>query len=254
MNREAKSYLFRSLGFFLVLEAMLAAAIFWWPSFVENVATLKKLAAPMPMLQDMVNQLEEGGVAAYVVGQHYFKGCNTLGTAAAVLFAMGAVAGEVHRGTLELWLSRPVSRWRLLSERYFGGLAAVVVPVFATSLTVPLLLAQVDESMGLSGLMMCSLHMSLFLGAIYSVTFLLSAMGSQPTRIAFVMLFFNIFEFATYMVKEITEYSMYRLADIEVFMKIVLQGKLNWTFMTIMFGICVGCFLGAQAAFQRRVP
>ncbi|MEO2237246.1 MAG: ABC transporter permease subunit [Candidatus Poseidoniia archaeon] len=254
MNREAKSYLFRSVGFFIVLEAMLVAAILFWPSFVENIASLKKLAAPMPMLGKMVSQLEEGGVAAYVVGQHYFKGCNTLGTAAAVLFAMGAVAGEVHRGTLELWLSRPVSRWRLLSERYFGGLAAVLVPLFISSATVPMLLQTVDESMGMGALMLCSVHMSLFLGAIYSVTFLLSAMGSQPTRIAFVMLFFNIFEFATYMVKDITHYSMYRLAYIEVLMKIVLFDKLNWTFLGVMLTICVGCFLGAQAAFHRRVP
>jgi ABC-type transport system involved in multi-copper enzyme maturation permease subunit len=60
-------------------------------------------------------------VFAYVTGQHFFKGCNTLGTAAAVLLAVGAVAGEAHRGTLEIWLARPLSRRRILSERWVQG-------------------------------------------------------------------------------------------------------------------------------------
>jgi len=42
-------------------------------------------------------------VIGYISGQHFFKGCNTLGTAAAVLFAVGAVAGDVCGRIRSVW-------------------------------------------------------------------------------------------------------------------------------------------------------
>lgn len=254
MGREFKSILWRSTGFFLVLEMMIAAAIIWWPSFAENMTTIRNLASPIPMLRDMVDTLEEGGISAYVTGQHYFKGCNTLGAAAAVLFAVGAVAGEVHRGTLEIWLARPVSRTRLLTERYLFGLAAVSLPVFLSSATIPLLLEQVDESMAFADLMLCSLHASLFLGGIYSLTFLCSTLGSQPTRIAMAVLFLAIFQFAIYMVKTVTHYSLFRLVDIETFVEITSTGEVNPSILVPLALFNLACYGTSLWAFHRRVP
>ena len=101
----------------------------------------------MPFLKgkNLVGLLEVTGVEGYVIAQHFFKGCMVLGIPAAVLFSMGAVAGEVHRGSLEIWLARPLSRNRILVERWVQGALAVVIPVFATSLTIPWLLSFVDE-------------------------------------------------------------------------------------------------------------
>lgn len=254
MGREIRSYLLRSAGFFVVLEVMLAAAIVWWPSFAENIGSIKNLASPLPMLRDMVDSLEQGGINAYVIGQHYFKGCNTLGATSAVLFAMGAVAGEAHRGTLELWIARPVSRARLLTERFVLGWLATALPVFASSATVPWLLQRVDETMAWNDLLLCSLHQSLFLGCIYTVTFVLSCASSQPIRIAFVMLFLSIFQFAIYMVKTITDWSLFRLVDIEVFTRITLRDGLLTGPTAAFVAVHVLGYLLALRLFARRVP
>ncbi|WP_419190288.1 ABC transporter permease subunit [Saltatorellus ferox] len=242
------------LGFLLVLEMMLAAAIYWWPSFAENIGKYKVIASPIPMLKQLVDQVDRGGVAGYVVGQHFFKGCATLGTAAAILFASGAVAGEAHRGTMELWLARPVSRLRLLTERYVLGLLAVIVPVFASSYTIPALLTRVDQTMQWSDLTRCSIHMAAFLGVVYSIAFLWSSLGSEPLRISFVMLFASILTFAIYMVETITNYSLYRIVDIEVFMEIVMRNRLDWRFVGPMLAISAVLYLLSLRAFQRRVP
>ena len=100
LSRDARNYLLFGTMLFVVLEALLAVAIIWWPSFSENTGALKRLAAPLPMLADQLNLIDMIGVPAYVVAQHFFKGCNTLGAAAAVLLAMNAVAGEAQRGIL----------------------------------------------------------------------------------------------------------------------------------------------------------
>ena len=254
MGREIRSYLGRSLALFVVLELMLVAAILWWPQFAANVDSIKNMATPIPVLAGMVDQLKEGGVSAYVIGQHFFKACNTLGAAAAVLLAMGAVAGEAHRGTLELWLSRPVSRSRLLGERYLLGWLGIALPILLSSLSVPALLSMHGESMPWNDLLRCALYESVFLGALYSLTFLLSALGDQPTKIAFTMLFFSIFEFALYMVKTVTHWSLFRLADVETFMKITLTDSLPAPGLSALLLTHLLAYLGASWAFARRVP
>ncbi len=254
-SREVRGHIAIAVLLFVVLEALLAAAVIWWPTFRENADALQALAGPIPKLADDLRLMlqERAGVSAYVVGQHFFKGCNTLGSAAAVLIAMGAVAGEAHRGTLELWLSRPVPRWRLYTERYVRGQLAMWIPVLLSTATTNVLLERVDDSMDLGSLMVCAVHECTFLGAIYSVTFMISAMGSQPLRIAFGVLFFTIFQFAIYMVKTISEYSMYRLVDIETYVTMLRYGlEPGPTTILVIANVLPFCI--GLAVFQRRVP
>ncbi|GEM_PF-569465 len=254
LSRDARNYLVYGIALFVVLEALLAAAIFWWPSFEENTGALKLLAAPIPMLAEQLNLIDAVGVPAYVVAQHFFKGCNTLGATAAVLLAMHAVAGEAQRGTMELWLSRPISRRRLFTERYLGGLAAVVLPVFLTTFTIPMLLGLVDETMGLGNLTLCALHQSLFLAALYSATMWLSAMGSQPLKIGFAMLFLCIAEFAMYMVATLTDYSVFRWVDISSYAEILSAQSLNGPRTATLVAVNVLAYVGGVRALERRVP
>ena len=253
MGRELRGYLRLAALLFVVLETLLVLAIVWWPNFQESIPSLKKLAK-LPVLAQQVDLIEMFGVGAYVVGQHYFKACNTAGAAAAVLFAMNAVAGEAHRGTLEIWLARPVTRTRLYTERYLLGQLAIFVPVLLTSLTVPRLLHVVDEDMAYGPLVLCSVQQSLFLGGIYSLAFLLSAVTSQPLRIALWLLFGAIFEFAIYMVKTITHYSIFRLVDIEAFVAILNRNALDPAVTAGLVGVNVVAYAVGLAAFRRRVP
>jgi len=213
MGTGTRSLVLRSLALAVVLEMLLVPAVLFWPSFRDNIDSLRGLM-PFKVARDMLEQFGQAGAAGYICGQQFFKACNTLGTAAAVLFAAGAVAGEAHRGTLELWLSRPISRRRLLLERWAGGALALVVPVFLTSATIPWLVTLVDEEIGLQAMLLCAAHQSALLLAFYSATFFCSTVGSNPLGIGFAMLLFTIFEFAIYLIEKVTHFSLFRLADI----------------------------------------
>lgn len=254
MFKGTRGYITYGLGFFVVLEIMLVAAVYWWPTFEENLPSIKAIAAPIQMLSDLVDQVDQFGVSGYIVGQHFFKGCSALGTAAAVLFAANSVAGEAHRGTMEIWLARPVSRTRLMTERWLGGLLVVVAPVFLTSATVPALLGMFDKTMDMSDLMRCSLHMGGFLAAIYSVSFLWSCLSSEPMRISFVMLFLSVMVFALYLVEGVTHYSLYRLVEIKVFMRIITKDAMDWPLLAPMLACTVLAYGLSLRAFRRRVP
>ena len=253
MGRQRQLILY-SLCELVILELMLVAAILYWPNFEENVDKLRALAAPIPSLATVIDDIEDAGVLGYIAGQHFFKGCNTLGTAAAVLFAVGAVAGEAHRGTLEMLLARPYSRLRILSERYVAGLAALVVPIFLSTATIPMLAERIGEVELLRPYLLGAVHESIFLAAIYSLTFFLSTVGSHPTRIAILVLFVTTLEFAIYMIKVVTHASLYRLADIEVFVRIADRGALDARVWVPLVGVSGLLFGASVVAFRRRLP
>lgn len=253
ISRERRFVLWVTLGYFLLLELMLVAAIWFWPNFRDNVPALRMLA-PLPMMKEMLDSVESLGVGPYVFIQHTFKGCVVFGTIAAVLFAVGAVAGEVHRGTFELWLARPVSRRRLLLERYLAGALGSVIPIFLTSATVPWLLEHVDETMDQKVLFLSSVHASLVLLTFYSVTFFCSTIGRAPVKIGMLVLFALGFEFAIYVVKTATQYSVYRLAHIDHLIAIQETGSLDWSLCGWMAAFSLLCLIASDVAFARRVP
>lgn len=250
---ELRGALWRGLFLTLVLELMLVPAVLYWPQFEVNVGKLKSMT-PLPVLKQLVGTLESGGVFAYVAGQHFFKGCNVLGAVAAVLFAMNAVAGEAHRGTLEIWLARPLSRARLLSERWLQGALALCLPVILTTLTIPPLLARIDIDARLAPYLWAALHQCLFLLCIYCATFLWSCAGRRPLLIAMGMLFLTILQFAIYLIEHVTHWSVIRLADIEVLMRIKARQGLEPRLALPLAGFSALCFALSHAAFRRRVP
>lgn len=253
MSRSVKHYVLAGTGFFLLLEAMLVAAILYWPNFRDNVNAVKALA-PTALLRELVDGMSKEGVLAYVNAQHFFKGCNTMGVAASVLFAMNVVAGEAHRGTLELVLARPISRNRILLEKWVSGSLAVLIPVFLTTLTIPWLLGFVDASAPIGILLLCAIHQSLFLTLIYSIAFFWSCVSSKPINIAFSMLFITTFEFAIYLVKDLTHWSIFRLVDIDDYSKIVHTASLPMGYTVSMSVAILALIAASLFAFKKRTP
>jgi len=255
MNRASGLWIF-SLAYFVILEVMLVGAVLFWPSFSTNLPAIQLMASAYSVVSDLVAAIDDKGARAYVIGQHFFKGCSTLGTAAAVLFAAPAVAGEAHRGTLELWLARPFSRTRLLFERYAAGAVALIVPVFLTTLTIPSLCAYVGEAQPqpYGPWLLAAVHQALFLLAIYSTTFLVSSVGSHPTKIALAMLFLTTFEFSIYMIKVVTHWSLFRLCDLRKLLDVVERGALDVRVVGPLCAWSVFCIVAARTALLRRSP
>ncbi len=247
-----RATLWRGLAFLIVLELLLVPAILYWPNFRDNAGAVIKLAPES--FRPLVDSFVQGGIESYVCGQHYFKACNTLGMAAAILFGMGAAAGEVDRGTFEIWLARPITRRRLLLERWIAGALAVSIPVYLSAATIPALLARVDETMSQYDLFLCSTLQSLLLVVVFSITFLWSTLARRPATIAFGMFFVVIAEFALYLIKEVTHFSLFRLADFAVFSRICTRGELPMTTSIGLSVTALATLVAALTVFERRTP
>jgi ABC-2 type transport system permease protein len=253
MGSELRTWRWWTLAYFVLLEALLAAAILFWPKFESNLETLRGMA-PLQVLRDMTDMIDRAGVSAYVNGQHFFKGCNLLGCVVATLFTVGAVAGEAQRGTLEIWLARPLSRRRILSERFVAGALALVVPVFLTTLTIPWLLGYVGEELELGRLLLCAAHQALFLLAVYAASFLFSCLSARPMTVLFTVLGIVGTEFSLYMIQVVTHASLFRLSDMEVYGRIYASGRLEARLVLPLLAWSAGCYALSLLAFARRTP
>lgn len=253
MRRELRQMLVRALAAFFVLEVLLVPAVLFWPKFEENMPMLRAMA-PLKVLQDQLGHIEQTGVVGYVIAQHFFKACSTLGALMAVLFAAGAVAGESLRGTFEIWLARPVSRKRLLLERWGLGVLALALPVFVSTLTVPWLVDRIGEHVELGPLLWCALHQTVFLLTIYSVTFLASTLGRNPWPIATATLLFTTVEFALYMVETATKWSLFRWSDVKRYLWTYENARLDWHLCGPLLLFSAVCLALSLRIFERRGP
>jgi ABC-type transport system involved in multi-copper enzyme maturation permease subunit len=236
MWQELRSRLWLGLAYFIALEVLLVGALLYWPQFSENLDKLKSLI-PLPVLQEMAEQIEASGFPAYMAAQHFFKGCNSIGGLAAVLFAMFAVALEVQRGTLEIWLARPLSRRRLFWERWLAGAFWLVLPIYASTLTVPFIAGYIDERVAVYPLLLSATHQALFLLSIYAPTFLLSCWWANPLAIGFTMLLLALFQMSLYMIENLTHASYFRLADVPTFVDIYDSEQLPLATLAVLLSV-----------------
>ncbi len=255
MPRLWYSAFWGAFGYGLILFVMLVPAVAFYPQFAQNIGSLRALA-PLQVLRDVVDQLEGGGLWAYLAAQQFFKAANTVGVAAAVLFAVMGPSLEAQRGTLEILLARPLSRTRILLERYLAGALAVTVPVFITTWTLPAQLAYfgIEEHLPFELLTLASAHQSLLLLAIYSLTFALSAAGRHPIPIAFTVLFLTTLQFGIYMVQNWTHWSIFRLTDVPAFMDIEHDLALDPNRTLPLVAVSALFLALAWWLFRRRLP
>lgn len=261
-----RSALFRGAFWSLILVAHLALVTYFYPVFIEQQGSLLKFARQMGGVFNSLADVTTKSDWAFFSSQQLSKLGNVLGVAMATLFAVGAVAGEASRGTLEVVLARPRSRAHILVERYLAGALALMVPLWVTTpMVMPIaeqmgVVAELKEKfdsdfhLPLELLLRGAFHESAFLLCIYSVTFLLSCFASRVEWVVIGVLGASLVLGSLYLVPVTTDYSPFRYADPILFLEFESQPGLPWKVTGTMLGFSAGCFALAILAFRRRLP
>jgi ABC-type transport system involved in multi-copper enzyme maturation permease subunit len=251
-----RSALARGLGFAAILTAHLALIIGLYPKFLEQQSAIMKLAdafgGVLQQLTDLAAEKEWG----YMATQQYFKFADTVGSFVAVLFAAGAVAGEAQRRTLEIWIARPVPRWRLLFERWLSGALAVALPVILSSSLGPLLGAAlgVEVETSLRVWLLAGVHGSSFLLVLYGLAFLVSTRAGDVVRPVLILVLASSAAYAIYFVPVLTSWSPYNLVDPKAFLDIERRGGLDLVTCGGLWAASAALLAASFASFARRLP
>jgi len=253
MRHELRARWWVGLAHFVVLQVLLVPAILMWPRFAERVGALRGFL-PIQKIDDLLTAIEREGEVPYVLVQHFVKGCNLVGSLVAVFLAMTVVAAEAHRGTLELWLARPLSRTRLLAQRWLTGALLLIVPLFLSTATIPRLCDLVYADLQYGPLFVCAMHQALFLLFVFSVTFFFSCLSSNAWMVGLIMALAVILNFALYVVEGLTDWSLMRWSDLTVYQALYDHGRFDPWIVGALLGITLAAWFGSLYAFARRVP
>lgn len=249
-----------ALVYTAILELQLLLAVLLWPNLRHEAARSIADIMPADFLRRMMIQISDpdAGYRAYMATQMFFKGVNIVGLAAAVLFATGIVARERENGTLEFLLARPVSRSRILAEKFAVVVAAVLVPVFLTSWSAVPLSWLVEEELSLRNVTLGALHNALFCLVFLAWTCAFSVRARTQLHVAFVIGAIVLVQVGIFFIQEIRVVSIFRFSDFDVYGPIMagnrtllglMAGQGVWMLLLAAVGYVV-----ADRLFQRATP
>ncbi|PIE25590.1 MAG: hypothetical protein CSA62_00860 [Planctomycetota bacterium] len=257
--REVRGMCFVYLG---ILELLILSFILTWPitrEMVSKPGILKALLGRLPepsfkeALQALGQSSESSAYAAYLAAQYYMNNCNVVGIACAVLMGTGAISRERESGTLEFLLSRPVSRASVLWNKYWVIAAAIVVPIFLSSLSIfPLSLWLVDMKVPIDRLLLASAHSSIFVLSFLSMTIWFSALFKAQVHVAFAIGGVIVVQASTFFIKGVRDFSIFQFADFFTYGPI-MAGNGNWSrlFWGSEIWLVMGCLFFYALAAQR---
>ena len=100
-----------------------------------------------------------------------------------ISFSCTSIAGEIEKTTMGLWLSAPVSRLKVYWSKYIAVLVALTLFMFLTVLAVLPMAGAYNIDVSSKHILLLSLVGGLFALAIIGVTFLVSSIFSEKSRV-----------------------------------------------------------------------
>lgn len=167
----------------LTLFGLLALAL--WPTVREDTQQFEALIEQIP--EAVRRALGVGNLITFTgyLGARLLNFFWPLVASVFVIMAGAAVvAQEVERGTVDLWLSVPETRRRLLAAKLAALLVAVVALALATMASLVLAAPLVNESLSLGGAAAAGAMLAAFGAAVGSYAALFSAVASERGRAA----------------------------------------------------------------------
>lgn len=178
--RSLRDQIWTLVWFGLGLAAYTLLIAAFWPTAKNNAALFSSYIAQFP----------EAFIKAFGIADitHFegFIGAELLNfmwplivLVFVIMSASSFVAGEVDRGTVELWLSVPVSRWRLLAAKQVSLLLGIAILAAVTAGLIAVSGRLVDEPLSMTGLAGMGLVLASFSIAVGGYTSLFSSLFSS---------------------------------------------------------------------------
>ncbi len=239
-----------AIGYTVLLSVNIVFSVLFWPDLRDNIPQIIKLI-PLEPLQDFFRAMDNYGFWAYFCFQQFWKAAGVFGIAAAGLMGTGIIARDVDNRTIELLLSRPISRARILFARWSAGALLLMLPLFLTTAIGVQLAPGVDESIAWAPAMQATAYVSLFILGVYTLAAALSAHFSHQLTAGILVLGFMLLQFAFYLIKGLWDISLYNLIDLDPLLPFV-DGVLAWRNAALMSGAVLTFYGIAWLKFERR--
>lgn len=182
-----KKWLFIILTLIDVLLVLLYVAM--WPSIQAQSADLNKLLESMPVsLLKAFNAYTDfnTGVESLLISKQFGMVLPILALILANSLAGSAIAGEIDRNTIHLYLSQPISRAKYYWSRYFTGVVLLIIFSAASVLVAVPFAAMFNLDITVSHYYTFTLSTILFSWTIFAIGYCASAFFSDGGKVTLI--------------------------------------------------------------------
>jgi ABC-2 type transport system permease protein len=257
LRRSLKDLRWLTVWFTVGAALYLLAILAFYPSIRGNAAEMEELLDVYPEALKEAFGIEDFTTLPGFIGSEVLNVIWPIIAAAFMIVAGSAtVAGEIERGTIDLWLSAPVARWRLLASKvgaiFTGGLGMVLATVAALGLGA----LAIDESIGLRELAALALTLLALVWVMLGYSVLLSALLSSRGQAAGIASAVTLLSYLAWVIGGISARFDW-LRDISIFsayqaQPAVSRAEVHWFGLGILIALGALCIGGALLVFQRR--
>ncbi|MCK9368395.1 ABC transporter permease [Candidatus Dojkabacteria bacterium] len=182
-----KKSLFITLTIINVVLVLLYVAI--WPSLGAQMADLSKLftTMPEPILKAFnMSANFNVGFESLIVSKQFGLVLPILALILTNGLAVNAIAGEIEYGTINLYLSQPISRTNYYCSRYFADLFMIIIfSICSVLVTIPFgRMFNID--INVSHYLVFTLSTILFSWTIFSIGYFASAIFSEGSKVTMI--------------------------------------------------------------------
>lgn len=229
----------------------------FYPTVRENAEEFQRMlsAYPEPLMKAF--GVTDFTTMAGFMGAEVFSALWPLVAAIFVILAGAAtVALEIERGTVELWLSVPERRWRLLLAKVAAILVGVVLIAATTLLALAAGAAAIGEGFAISGLLALGVVLASFGVAVGGYAVLCSSFSGDRGRAAGIAAAVTLAFYVAYIIAELSERWAW-LGRVSIFtayqpQRALETGEVPLGATAALLAIGVACVAAAVAIFERR--
>ena len=237
--------------------AFIALNLSFYPSFRDQSAELEQAFADIPdsamaLLSDTGDFMSPVG---YLSSQIFYLMLPMLLGILAISLGSSLIAREEKEGTIELLLSRPISRGALLAGKSLAGIIITTVAGLVALVSTVLLSLAVDLDVSSKGVALASLASLLLALSFGAVALLVTLFGKA--RIASVGIA-TLFALGGYIIASLAgaadwlkypakvfPFNYYKPAEI-------MLGTYNWWNISFIIGVIIACGIFSYVIFRRR--
>ena len=244
------------LGWGLGIGAIGLLVIVLYPAFKDQMSAFAELMASYPpAVTAFVGDMSNMGDYASWLGVEFYSWVPPILAIFAVAAGTGLIAGEEEKGTLDLLLSQPIRRWRVVAAKFAALAVATLLICLLGALVLVAGTLAIGESAYVGDILLATLDMAplTLAGATFA---LMASVVLRSRRLATAVAVVVIIGswLVDSMGKTVETLESYRPFTLFHYYTggAVLTDGMNWGNVGVLLGLCGLFFAVALFAFQRR--
>ena len=235
--------------FTVLMVAISIAQVLLWPTFTKMIPALKEMVPKT--FSWIVDGLVDDGFVYFLITQQMIKNVGMFGGFLAILLGASAISRELENGTMAHLLAQPISRNRVVLEKYFLGAAALFLPVMLSTVLAAPLAPVIKEKLDILYMAYSGIFSYLVVLNIFSFVFLVGVFVDEQIKTISTGLGFTLVMMLLSIFKETSYLSIYGFMDPEILKPLMRAGIFPMEHALISLALSLACLAASWLGFRR---